>query len=186
MITEIYNLRIGTILAVLLVTVLLIMPVTGAPAVERDVTVADDKIKVTFTVDSDEPFAVGILETLPSGWSFAGEDSPVSSSEHFRADRKNGKIAFFLSDDKSVSYEVQGEGDGVTGFRTEWVDLLALSPDMDEGKERWQTLGDDEHEEDIKTGGSDTHKSPGFGTLATFAAFITAGAVLFVSGRKEA
>ena len=170
--------------AVLLILALLSVPVMGAPVVDRDVSVSGDKATVTFTVDSDEPFAVGILETVPEGWTFAEDDSIFSSSENFKTDRENGRIAFFLSDGKSVSYELTGKGDGVTGFKTEWVDLLTLTPDMKEGKERWTALGTGA----VKEKGSPdsgAEKSPGFGIAAVIAAFIATGAVLTISGRKE-
>lgn len=170
--------------AVLLMIVLLTLPVMGSPVVNRDVSVSGDKAEVTFTVESDEPFAVGILETVPDGWVFAEDDSMTSSSGNFETDQKNSKIAFFLSDEKSVSYELTGNGDGKTGFKTEWVDLLTLTPDMKEGKERWTALGIGAVEEKGSPD-SGAEKSPGFGIIAVIAAFIATGAVLAISGRKE-
>ncbi|UUX93347.1 hypothetical protein [Methanoplanus endosymbiosus] len=174
------------ILTVVLISALLTVPVMGAPVVDRDVSVNGDKATVTFTVESDEPFAVGIVETVPEGWTFAEDESMVSASDNFETDRKNGKIAFFLSDEKSVSYELTGNGDGKTGFKTEWVDLLTLTPDMNEGKERWTAPGDSNAPEEKGSADSGAEKSPGFGIIAGIAAFITAGAVLTVSGRREA
>ena len=172
--------------AVMLICALLAVHVMAAPVIDRDVSSVGDKLTVTFTVHSDEPFAVGIVETVPEGWTFADDDSMISSSGNFEADRKNGRIAFFLSDEKSVSYELTGNGDGKTGFKTEWVDLLTLTLDMKEGKERWRSLGSGASVEEMDNSYSGAEKSPGFGIIAGIAAFITVGAVLSVSGRKEA
>lgn len=180
------NLKFGLVIALILVSALFVGSAMGAPSIERDVTVSGDTATITFTVNAEEPYAVGIVETVPEGWTFAAGDSGVSSSKDFEVDRDNNKIAFFLSNEDSASYRVTGSGDGSTGFTSEWVDLLYLSPDLDEGKERWNTIGEGSNTVTKSEQESGEQKSPGFGAIAAIIAFAITGTVLFASGRKEA
>lgn len=182
------NLKIGLIFGLILITGLIFEPVMAAPLVERDVSVSGDTAMITFSVDAEEPFAVGIVETVPEGWTFAADDGAVSSSGNFEVDRENNKIAFFLSNENKASYQVTGSGDGKSDFKSEWVDLLYLSPDLDEGKDRWETVGAGSTSTSVtavKTE-SQEQKSPGFGALTALIAFAVTGAVLVAAGRKEA
>ena len=184
------KLKIGLLLGLIIIMGLIFEPVAGAPVVTRDVSVSGDTATITFSVGDEEPFAVGIVETVPEEWSFSADDSEVSSSKDFEVDRENNKIAFFLSNEDSATYYVTGTGDGRTGFTSEWVDLLYLTPDMDEGKERWETIGADSGSGSTGSAGDNAadgpgdQKSPGFGIFAALAAIGATGAIV-VSGKRR-
>ncbi|KAF1077511.1 hypothetical protein MKMG_01257 [Methanogenium sp. MK-MG] len=172
--------------AVILIIGLILLPVMGVSLVERDVSVLDNTATIKFSVDAEEPFSVGIVETVPEGWNFADNDNSVSSSKNVQIDRKNNQIAFFLSNEESVSYQLTGTGDGKTGFKTEWVDLLYLTPETSEGTERWITLGGNPVAEDNEHSDLDAKATPGFGIFAAVIAFIATGLALIAVNRKEA
>lgn len=105
-------------------------------------TSSDEAVTITFTVDAEQPFALGIVESVPEGWAFAETNSTVSTASHYEIDRDERKIAFFVCNEKEISYNLEGTGDGSEGFVAQWVDLCELSPNPNEGKERWHTVGD--------------------------------------------
>lgn len=165
---RVIHLRTGLILtALLLISASCILPAAATPTVTREaVSAGDGTVTITYNIDAEQPFALGIVESIPSGWEFAASDDAVSSSPYFEVDREEGKIAFFVCDATDVSYHLKGSGDGITGFVTEWVDLCELTPDKNEGRERWNTLG-----ASSSTSGSTLHEaasqaSPGFGICA--------------------
>lgn len=172
--------------AAILIVGLIMLPVMGAPLVERDVSVLDNVVTITFHVEAEGHCSVGIVETVPEGWHFADDDPSVSSSKHVQIDRETNQIAFFLSNDDAVSYQLTGTGDGKTGFKTEWVDLLYLTPETNEGKERWITLGGNPVVEQNEHADPDAEATPGFGIFAAVLAFITTGLAPIVLHRKEA
>ena len=135
--------RTGLALAALLVFyTCCIVPAVAAPTVYRAVTSSDEAVTITFTVDAEQPFALGIVESVPEGWAFAETNSTVYTASHYEIDRDERKIAFFVCNEKEISYNLEGTGDGSEGFVAQWVDLCELSPNPNEGKERWHTVGD--------------------------------------------
>jgi hypothetical protein len=160
--------RTGLILIALLIFyACCILPAAAAPTVQREVAPSAGAVTVTYTIDAEEPFAIGIVESVPEGWTFAETDSAVSTAPHFEVDRDGRKIAFFVCDEKEVSYTLTGTGDGIEGFTTEWVDLCELSPDLKEGKERWNTLGASSvSSANLQQQETQAQKSPGFGICA--------------------
>ncbi|MDN7024973.1 hypothetical protein FGU65_08750 [Methanoculleus sp. FWC-SCC1] len=159
--------RTGLILAALLIFhVCCILPAAAAPIVQREVAPSGGAVTVTYTIDAEEPFAIGIVESVPEGWTFAETDNAISAAPHFEIDRDGRKIAFFVCDEKEVSYTLTGTGDGIQGFVTEWVDLCELSPDLKEGKGRWNTLGASSVSSVNLQQETQAQKSPGFGICA--------------------
>lgn len=103
---------------------------------------AGDEIEVTLKIDGDLPLIVGIVELLPEGLAFPENDADISNAKHFEVDRKAGKISFSAIDEKEIKYKVVASENGKGGFTGQWVDLLVQSPELDEGKERWQPVSD--------------------------------------------
>jgi hypothetical protein len=161
--------RTGLILAALLVfQACCILPAAAAPSIQREVVSSNDgTVTITYKIDAEQPFALGIVESVPEGWAFAETDTAVSTAPHFEVDREGGRIAFFVCDVTEVSYTLTGTGDGITGFVTEWVDLCELTPNMNEGKERWNTLGASSVSSvSLQQQAQQPQESPGFGIYA--------------------
>lgn len=167
---RVIHLRTGLILiALLIISVSCILPAAATPTVTREaVPAGDGTVTITYKIDAEQPFAVGIVESVPSGWEFAAGDDAVSSAPYYEVDREGGNIAFFVCDATEVSYTLKGSGNGITGFVTEWVDLCELTPDKNEGRERWNTLG--ASSSSLTSGGTlneaASQTSPGFGICA--------------------
>lgn len=164
--------RTGPVLAALLVFLACcVLPAAAAPTIHREVTPASgEAVTITYTIGAEQPFALGIVESVPEGWRFAETDSAISTAPHFEVDRDARKIAFFINDEKKVSYTLTGAGDGIKGFVTEWVDLCELSPNQKEGKERWHTLGASSVASSASPANrhpeTPAQQSPGFGVCA--------------------
>lgn len=159
--------RIGPVLAALLAFLACcVLPAVAAPVIHREVILSDGAATITYTIDAEQPFALGIVESVPEGWIFPETESAVSTAQCFEIDRAARKIAFFACNEKEISYTLMGTGDGLEGFVTEWVDLCGLSPDPKEGKERWNTLGASPVSSENQQRTTPTQESPGFGTCA--------------------
>ncbi|WP_048205563.1 hypothetical protein [Methanococcoides methylutens] len=99
-------------------------------------------VEITLEISGESPFMVGIVETIPEGFSFPEEDSDVSDASHFKVDRNAGKIAFSVSNEDEVTYKVIPSGTGEYTFKGYWVDMLFQTQELNEGKERWIPITD--------------------------------------------
>ena len=98
------------------------------------------QIEVALTIDAAGKSAAGLVETIPSGWSFPENDKDVSDAAHFWVDRSKGVITIASFGDKDLKYRVI-PGNGQAGeFSGYFVDLLELSPDLDHDRNAWQTI----------------------------------------------
>lgn len=96
----------------------------------------DAEIEVKLTISGEPPLVVGIVETIPEGFTFPS--SAVSTIPHKISGQK---ISFAVIDETVVKYKVIAPSSGDGTFTGEWVDLLVLSPELEEGKEgRWHTV----------------------------------------------
>lgn len=104
---------------------------------------ADEEVEIVLNIEGEAPLAVGIVETIPEGFRFPEKDTDVSDAAHFEVDRKAGKIAFSVLDETEVRYRViASPAGGEDSFAGEWVDLLVQTPELNEGKERWEPVSD--------------------------------------------
>ncbi len=79
----------------------------------------------------------GIVETLPERFSYVSTTHP---SDQVRISGQ--KIAFAVINETEITYKVKASSSGEGTFTGKWVDLLVLSPELEEGKERWETIAD--------------------------------------------
>ena len=104
---------------------------------------ADEEFEVTLRISYSElPLVVGIVETIPEGFSFPSSD--VSSAPYKVSGQK---IALTAIDEAEIKYTVIAPSSGDGTFTGEWVDLLVLTPTLpeEEGKEgRWYTVAPEE------------------------------------------
>ncbi|MDQ1312275.1 MAG: hypothetical protein QG605_814 [Euryarchaeota archaeon] len=137
----------------MLCLLLAVMPVGAKHTEISDVTRSlsdminsSEEFAVELTIDGGTPCVVGIVETIPVGFSFPDIDEDVCTSCGFELDRKNRKISFSAIDVATITYHVVAPSSaGVAGtFAGQWVDLLVQTPELDEGKERWNTVTGDE------------------------------------------
>ena len=170
--------RIGPISVALLVFLACCtLSATATPAIHREVTLSGGAATITYTVDAERPFALGIVESVPERWIFSETDSAVSTAPYFEIDRAARKIAFFICNEEEVSYTLTGTGNGIEGFVTEWVDLCELSPNPKKGQEHWRVLG---ASSDTPPASPANHQQkaasaqevPGFGTSAALSGCI--------------
>lgn len=130
-------------LFVLLVTTVLLVGTTMAvthtevESVTRVVEppLSGEVFRVTLTITGELPQVVGIVETIPEGFKFP--DLDVSTTPY---NRTGQMIAFAVINEKEIKYKVIAPSSGDGTFTGEWVDLLVLSPELEEGKERWHTV----------------------------------------------
>ncbi len=79
----------------------------------------------------------GIVETLPEGFSYVSTTHPSD-----QVSISGQKIAFAVINETEITYKVKAPSSGEGTFTGKWVDLLVLSPELEEGKERWETIAD--------------------------------------------
>ncbi|MEL4304248.1 hypothetical protein [Methanococcoides sp. LMO-2] len=99
-------------------------------------------VEITLEISGETPFMVGIVETIPEGFSFPDDDSEVSDASHFKVDRNAGKIAFSVSNENEITYKVIPSGTVEYTFEGYWVDMLFQTQELNEGKERWIPVTD--------------------------------------------
>jgi len=125
---------------------------TSVSVVHTDVETVNRHIKsdiqggeefvVTLDIIGELPLVVGIVETIPEGFEFPKDDEDVSDLSHFEIDRDRRKISFAAIDEGDIEYKVIAPSSGEGTFRGKWVDLLVLSPELDEGNERLNVIED--------------------------------------------
>lgn len=147
-----------------------------------------EPMEVTLSIEGELPLAVGIVEKIPEGFQFPENDEEVSDAAYFQVDRENGKIAFSALNVTEIKYRViTSSAKGKDGFEGQWVDLLVQTQELDEGKERWEsvfdsnTLASDIESRNVKAAsGTDTENkeessvsAPGFGTGLTLLSLLS-------------
>jgi PGF-pre-PGF domain-containing protein len=99
---------------------------------------ADEEFEVTLKISYSElPLVVGIVETIPEGFSFVSTTHPSDQYEV-----SGQKVAFAVINETEITYKVKAPSSGDGTFTGEWVDLLVLTTELEEGKERWETIAD--------------------------------------------
>ncbi|SFM27152.1 hypothetical protein [Methanolobus profundi] len=111
--------------------------------------------EITLEITGESPFMVGIVETIPQGFTFPESDQEVSDSGAFKIDRDAGKISFSVSDSSEVTYYVIPSEDTENTFEGYWVDLLYQTQELNEGKERWITVTDPNSASNVQNSGED-------------------------------
>jgi len=105
---------------------------------------ADEEFDVTLRISYSElPLVVGIVETIPEDFTFVS--CPTLPDEQY--DVSGQKVAFTVickeseAEIKEIKYIVKAPSSGDGTFTGEWVDLLVLTPELEEGKEgKWHTV----------------------------------------------
>ncbi|MFZ2070300.1 MAG: PGF-pre-PGF domain-containing protein [Halobacteriota archaeon] len=101
---------------------------------------ASEEFEVTLRISGELPLVVGIVETIPEGFSFPSSD--VSSTPYKVSGQK---ISFAAIDEAEIKYKVIAPSSGDGTFTGEWADLLVLTRELEEGKERrWHTVAPEE------------------------------------------
>ncbi|MCK4735759.1 MAG: PGF-pre-PGF domain-containing protein [Methanophagales archaeon] len=124
---------------------------------------AGEEFEVTLRITGEVPLVVGIVETIPEGFSFPSSD--VSSAPYKVSGQK---IALAAIGETEIKYTVIAPSSGDGTFTGEWVDLLVLTRTLpeEEGKEgRWHTVAPEEGTTVIiGGGGAGTIEEEGWGT----------------------
>ncbi|MHC1609994.1 MAG: PGF-pre-PGF domain-containing protein [Candidatus Methanospirareceae archaeon] len=115
-----------------------------------DVVEPDAEFDVTLSIKYEElPLVVGIVETIPEGYSFVSCPAEIPA-EQCRLSEDKHKVAFTVICKEGepaineIRYRVKAPSAGRGTFEGEFVDLLVLTPRLpeEEGKEgRWHTIG---------------------------------------------
>ena len=111
--------------------------------IEPDVVDSEAEFEVTLAIspDAELPLVVGIAETIPEGFSFVSTTYPFwDQSESNPRVISFTVIAKTETEISEIKYTVQAPSLGRGVFEGEFVDLLVLSPELGEGKERWKTI----------------------------------------------
>lgn len=149
---------------VLLVMLAVSVSVTVAAAADQEINdVVRDlpasvssggEFTVTLEIDGSDSAVAGIVETIPKGFTFPGDDGDITTSCNFTVDRDNRTIAFSAIGIDSIEYNViSSSSTGSYSFSGQWVDLLYQDTDLDESEERWEDTGGDKSIT-VKTGSS--------------------------------
>lgn len=146
--------------------------------------------EITLDIKADKPFMVGIVETLPEGFTFPENDADVSDAEYFKVDRDDGKISFSVRDKTEITYNVIPSSNDRKGFERYWVDMLYQTQEFDEGKERWVLVtdpysdtgsnnpGSNSASESDDNGDSSVSNLPGFSGFITLVSLIICLSIL--------
>lgn len=143
--------RAFTSFLLILITVLLAVPVSAGNSeigsVVRtlpDSVYANTEFVVTLDIAGQGPNIVGILETIPEGFTFPSNDEDITSSCAFIVDRNNGSIAFSAIEVNKIHYKlISSSTNTIYTFSGRWVDLLYQDVKLDESKERWKDVTGD-------------------------------------------
>ncbi len=98
--------------------------------------------EITLEITGESPCMLGIVETIPEGFTFPETDSAVSDAKYFELDRDAGKISFSVTDITEVTYYVIPSDYPANSFEGYWVDMLYQTQELNEGKERWISVTD--------------------------------------------
>jgi PGF-pre-PGF domain-containing protein len=109
---------------------------------------AGEEFEVTLRISYSElPLVVGIVETIPEGFTFVS--CPTHPSDQYEVSGQ--KVAFTAIckegevEIKEIKYKVIAPSSGDGTFTGEWIDLLVLTTELEEGKEgRWHTVAPEE------------------------------------------
>ena len=102
-----------------------------------------EPFEVVLKVDAEEPAAVGIVEKLPPGCSFSDQGGPFSDAARRQEDAGAGTIAFAVFGKGELRYRVVSEKPAPGPFTGVFVDMTKVSPNRDEGAERFQAVTPD-------------------------------------------
>ena len=115
-----------------------------------DVVEPNAEFDVTLSINYEElPLVVGIVETIPEGYSFVSCPAEIPA-EQCRLSEDKHKVAFTVICKEGepainkITYRVKAPSAGRGTFEGEFVDLLVLTSTLpeEEGKEgRWHTIG---------------------------------------------
>ncbi len=141
---------------------------------------------VKLVIEGEAPLFVGIVETIPEGFSFPEVNEDISSASNFKVDKDQGKISFSVTDERELIYYVIPSSSGEASFEGYWVDMLYQTPELNEGKERWNFVNDPHSKQtgDLSSevsSQSQSQSTPGFGAVSFF---ISVG-LLFISLRAN-
>jgi PGF-pre-PGF domain-containing protein len=78
------------------------------------------EFEVTLTLTGNAPVVVGIIETIPEGFSFMS-----TTCENYQVSGQ--QIAFAVIDELAITYKVQAPASGEGTFTGSWVDLLSAN-----------------------------------------------------------
>ncbi len=192
-----------TICLILLILVgLLLSPVCFASRgeitdVERHVPesfTSGETTEITLSLTGEKPFVVGIVETIPQGFTFPENDRNVSGSKYFKLDRDTGKISFAVNDENEVTYNVIPSSNAGVSFEGYWADMLFQTPELNVGKESWISVTDPHAVSSAQAPGaaSDTEAGDGgtglwfpLGLIAVIACLIIVYKKYFSGGNKR-
>ncbi|MCD4822531.1 MAG: PGF-pre-PGF domain-containing protein [Methanococcoides sp.] len=105
---------------------------------------SNNDLSVVLEINAQEPFVIGIVETIPEGFTFPNDENGITSSCEFELDRNNRKIAFSVVNSSSITYKVIASSEsGTYTFSGNWVDMLVQTTDLNEGAERWNEISGD-------------------------------------------
>ncbi len=115
------------LLLILLAAALLTLPVLVADAAEvtgvsRHAPAGpapNAEFEVTLILTGNEPVVVGLIETIPEGFSFVS-----TTCEHYQLSGR--QVAFAVIDELAITYRVQAPASGEGTFTGSWVDLLSV------------------------------------------------------------
>ena len=150
---------------------------------------AGEEFVVKLTISGELPLVVGIVETIPDGFSFVSTTHPASDYSV-----SGQKISFAAIDVTSIEYTVRAHSSGDGTFTGEWVDLLVLTSTLpeEEGKTgRWHTVvgggGASAIEEGVTATPIPASKVPGFEVIFAVVSLLLIGyAMVFRKrGKKE-
>jgi hypothetical protein len=136
--------------------------------------------EITLEITGETPFMLGIVETIPEGFTFPETYSDISDAESFKIDRDSGKISFSVSDSTEVTYNVIPSDDTENSFEGYWVDMLYQTQELNEGKERWVAVIDPNSASNgqSSTGGSSEDSDSGVeSSVPGFSLFLSAASL---------
>jgi PGF-pre-PGF domain-containing protein len=81
----------------------------------------DEEFEVTLRISYSElPLVVGIVETIPEGFSFVSTTHP---SDQYEVSRQ--RVAFAVINETEITYKVKAPSSGESTFTGEWIDMLS-------------------------------------------------------------
>jgi hypothetical protein len=120
MFSPLFTLLVATILHLGTVTVVQRAAVTEVKRYAPVGPAPSAEFEVILRITSELPLVVGIVETIPDGFSF---ESTTHPERNYSASGQ--KVAFAVIDEKEIKYTVKAPSSGEGTFSGTWIDMLS-------------------------------------------------------------
>ncbi len=139
--------------------------------------------EICLKINAEGNYVVGIVETLPEGWSFPEDTASVCDCPDFKVDKDNRKISFAADNVAEIKYTVIPADKAEGEISGQYVDMLYRNQELDQGKNMWKTIGASENENIVHSNASSDNMKRSNNTV-TVIVLVVVVALILLMGKK--